>query len=79
MKNEEYNFSEDPKELLAELLYELRIDKTSLNIMAEGHSPNRPGTITHIPSKKYYFPYPVVQLSQKLAEDISKLDIEWLV
>ena len=72
------NLSKKPKELLKELLFELRIDRKCLGVMASGYSPNRCGTMDFSEEelkKEYLFPYPVIQISQKLAQDIEALSL----
>jgi hypothetical protein len=68
-----------PIEALKELLLELRIDKVSLELMANGYSPNRDGMVDMMEddTNTKFVLFPVVQLSQKLAEDIYKMPIEW--
>lgn len=68
-----------PIEALKELLLELRIDKVSLELMANGYSPNRDGMVDMMEddTNSKFVLFPVVQLSQKLAEDIYKMPIEW--
>lgn len=71
------NLSSTPLGLLREILCELRIDKKSLSIMSSGYSPNRSGIVDLSEGEEYIVDYPVIQLSQKLAEDIDSLDINW--
>jgi len=72
-------FANTPIEALKELLLELRIDKVSLELMANGYSPNRDGMVDMMEDEiiPRVVLFPVVQLSQKLAEDIYKMPIEW--
>jgi hypothetical protein len=73
------NLASDPISLLRELLQELRIDEKTLEVMAGGYSPNRDGIMDFKENEKYYDRFPVVQLSQKIAEDIMNIGINWNV
>lgn len=72
-----FNLASDPISLIRELLHELRINEKALAVMADGYSPNREGMIDLIDGEEYQSRFPVVQISQKLAEDIKNIGINW--
>jgi len=65
------------KEIIVDLLYELRISKKSLMVMADGKSPNLPGIIDAIDGEDNNPHYPVVQISKDLAKMIIELQLNW--
>ncbi len=65
------------KELIRDLLYELRIDEICLRLMSKGASPNIPIYLSCPEDPNYKSPLPVVQLSQNTAEKIQSIDIDW--
>ena len=77
MESKIFNLANNPKDILQELLFELRICKKDLEVMSNGYSPNRAGVANFHDEEESRYAFPVVQLSQKLAEDISNLDLEF--
>ena len=53
-----------------DLLEELRIDKKSLEVMANGYSPDYPGAIDVAEGEKWNNPHCKVQLSQVVAQKL---------
>ncbi|MGB0931919.1 MAG: hypothetical protein ACPGVB_14140 [Chitinophagales bacterium] len=73
----DFNISSNPIDLLREILIELRIDKKHLEIMSAGYSANHDGSFTFSEDESYIPKLPVVQLSQRLSEDLFRIPIEW--
>lgn len=78
MENKQFNLADNPKDILQELLFELRICKKDIEVMSDGYSPNRAGVTDFYENEKSNYAFPVVQLSQKLAEDINNLDLQFI-
>ena len=78
MEAKQFNLADNPKDILQELLFELRICKKDIEVMSSGYSPNRTGVTDFYEDEKSKYGFPVLQLSQKLAEDINNLDLQFI-
>lgn len=65
MKEEKY---ESLLNSVRDLLSELRIDKKSLEVMANGYSPDYPGAVDLAAGEEWNRPYSKVQLSKVVAQ-----------